>query len=230
MNFSETEINPKQADFTTKIYAWMAIALLVSAISAFKFSQNFALIQQILNNPIILIVLIAVQIAFVIWLSFKIPELTLQSAKICFLIYAIASGIIISLIFQYIFSVSEISVFLILAVMYLIMSVLGYFLKQSINVLMNLILMTIIGLCLDFALNMFWRNDRISLTIAGIAILIFVGITAYTFKNNSIFEESSNEKKTEKHFLGAFAIYLNLFFLLISIFIASNKSTKKINV
>ena len=229
MDNFQTEIEGNQADFITKIYAWQGIALLVSAITAFKVSQNFMLVQQITNNPIILIVLIAAQLGFVLWLISNIKEFSPQKSKICFFIYAIANGLIIPLIFYYINSNFQIGVFLVLAGMFLLTSAFGYYSKQDLSSWFGLILMTIIGFCLDFGMNLFWRNDKTSLIISGIAILIFVGTTAYTFKNNIGINIKSNDETHKEPILGAFALYLNLFFLFIIIVMEANKSTKRIN-
>lgn len=229
MNYSEKEENANQADFITKIFAWLGFVLLVSAITAFKVSQNFILVQQMTNNPIILIVLIAAQLGFVLWLTSNMKEFSPQKSKICFFIYAIANGLIIPLIFYDINSDFQIGVFFVLAGMFLLTSAFGYFSKQDLSSWFGLLLMAIIGFCLDFAMNLFWRNDKTSLIIAAIATLIFVGITAYTFKNNIEINIKSNDETPKEPILGAFALYLNLFFLLVAIVMEANKSTKRIN-
>lgn len=213
----------KQSDFVSKIFAWQAIALFVSASAAFKVAQSFLFVQQVTSNPIILIVLIVAQLGFVFWIISNLKGISSNNTILVFALYSISNGLIISLVFKYLFYDFQIGVFLVISGMYLIMSILGYFSKQVFNNWVGLMFMVFTGLGLDLALNMIWRNDQTQLIIAALSVLIFVGITAYTFKNNIDFDENQNTIK------GAFSNYLNLFFLFLVIFISENKSNKRIH-
>jgi uncharacterized protein len=226
--FISEEIKAVQNSFVTKAFGWMAVGLFISGITAFKFMQNYAL-NQFLNNYVVLGILIIIQLGLVIWLSLNIEKMPSNQVTLYFIGFAMLNGITIPSIFKLFSQDSFGSTFYILGGMFLIMSVFGHFTKRDLTAWSNLTLLVLVGIGLDIWVNMFWRNDQFQLITTAIAILVFVGLVLYDtlrIKEMSISENNINPTAT----LGAFALYLDLYYLLISIVLEENKAKRKINI
>ena len=226
------EINAEQANFITKVFGWMAVAFIISGYTALTLARNYSLIQLVISNIVILVIIIAAQLGFVLWLSMNLKEIPPMKAMLFFVLYAIICGFTISMIFQFLHNDSQIGVFYILAAMFAIMSALSYLTKRDLSSWEGLILMFIIGMAINFAVNRYWRNDQWQLIAAGVGVVVFVGITAYSrnkiLATNIIGNEGSEADRNEA-IMGAFVLYLNLFFLFISIVLEANKGGRKIS-
>ena len=221
-NHTIVEIN-----FTTKVFGWTAVGLFVSGIIAFKLFQNYYLVQTIMTNYFILGALVFGFIAFVIWVSLTMDKWDFNKIRVLFFAYSILNGIILPLIFQFFTQNFIISTFFILAGMFGGMSVLGYFTKQNLTSWTSLIIMVIIGVVLNILLNFVWRKDNFQLITSAIAVVVFVGITAY---NTNIMNEFNKKYEPQKAvIIGVFALSLNLYYLFIAIVFEANKGTSRIN-
>ena len=226
------EINADQANFITKVFGWMAVAFIISGYTALTIARNYSLVQLVISNIVILVIIIAAQLGFVLWLSLNIKEMLPMKVMLFFVLYAMVCGLTISMIFQFIITDSQIGIFYILAAMFGLMSALGYLTKRDLSSWGGLILMFVIGMAINLAVNRYWRNDQWQLIAAGIGVIVFVGITAYSrtqiMEMNIIGNEGSDQDRNEA-IMGAFVLYLNLFFLFISIVLEANKGGKRIS-
>ncbi len=226
------EINADQANFITKVFGWMAVAFIISGYTALTIARNYSLVQLVISNIVILVIIIAAQLGFVLWLSLNIKEMLPMKVMLFFVLYAIVCGLTISMIFQFIITDSQIGIFYILAAMFGLMSALGYLTKRVLSSWGGLILMFVIGMAINLAVNRYWRNDHWQLIAAGVGVIVFVGITAYSrtqiMEMNIIGNEGSDQDRNEA-IMGAFVLYLNLFFLFISIVLEANKGGKRIS-
>jgi uncharacterized protein len=225
--FISEEIKTAQISFVTKVFGWMAVGLFISGITAFKLVQNYALIQ-LLNNYIALGILIIIQLGLVIWLSLNIEKMPSNQVTLYFIGFSILNGITIPSIFRLFTQDSFGSTFYILGGMFLIMSVFGHFIKRDLTSWNNLTLLAIVGIVLNIWMNIFWRNEPFQLITSAIAIIVFVGLVMYDttrIKEMSISENNINPSPS----LGAFALYLDLYYLLISIVLEENKAKRRIN-
>jgi uncharacterized protein len=225
--FISEEIKTAQISFVTKVFGWMAVGLFISGITAFKLVQNYALIQ-LLNNYIALGILIIIQLGLVIWLSLNIEKMPSNQVTLYFIGFAILNGITIPSIFRLFTQDTFGSTFFILGGMFLLMFAFGYFTKRDLTAWSSLVLMVLIGIGLDLWVNIFWRNDQFQLITSAIATIVFVGLVVYDavrIKEMSISENNINPSPS----LGAFALYLDLYYLLISIVLEENKAKRRIN-
>jgi FtsH-binding integral membrane protein len=104
----------------------------------------------------------------------------------------------------------------------------GNFTKRDLTIWSSLILMILVGIGLNIWVNMVWRNDLFQLITTGIFMAVFVGLVVYdTNRIKEMCISRNNINPTAS--LGAFALYLDLYYLLISIFFEANKESRKIN-
>jgi uncharacterized protein len=225
--FISEEIKTIQISFVTKSFGWMAVGLFISGITAFKLMQNYALIQ-LLNNYLALGILIIIQLGLVIWLSLNIEKMPSNQVMLYFIGFAMLNGMTIPSIFRLFTQDSFGSTFFILGIMFLIMSVFGYFSKRDLTVWSSLILMVLIGIGLAICMNMIWRNDQFQLITTAISIIVFVGLVVCDtarIKEMSICEKNINPSAS----LGAFALYLDLYYLFIAMVLEANKGSRRGN-
>ena len=215
------KIELEKAIFMTKFFAWLAFSSCITGYSAINFSRNYALTNALMDNAIAIIITLVIELSIIVWLTMNIKTFsTLQIATFLFL-YSILNGMTIPMIFHYITGDFQISVFFIIAGMFSIMSAMAYFTKQEFTSWGGLIFMVMIGLGLDFAVNVLWRTDNTQLIIGGIGVVIFVVLVAYKFNTDNITE--ANEEALMK----AFFICINLFYLFILVVIEANKGNRR---
>ena len=225
--FISEEIKAVQISFITKTFGWMAVGLFIGGITAFNLMQNYALIQ-LLSNYVALGIQVVFHLGLVIWLSLNIEKMPSNQVTLYFIGFSILNGITIPSIFRLFTQNYFGNTFFVLGGMFLVMSVFGHFTKRDLTSWSNLILMVIIGIGLDIWANFSWRNDQYQLITSGIAIAVFVGLVVYD--TSRIKEMSMNEKNINPSAsLGAFALYLDLYYLLISIVLEANKGNTRIN-
>jgi uncharacterized protein len=177
---------------------------------------------------IVLGILGIIQLGLVIWLSLNIEKMPSNQVTLYFIGFAILNGITIPSIFRLFTQDTFGSTFFILGGMFLIMSVFGHFIKRDLTSWSNLTLMALVGIVLNIWMNIFWRNEPFQLITSAIAIIVFVGLVMYDttrIKEMSISENNINPSPS----LGAFALYLDLYYLLISIVLEENKAKRRIN-
>ncbi len=225
--FISAEIKAEQISFITKSFGWMSVGLLVSGITAFKLIQNYALVQ-FLSNYVVLGILVFIHLGIVIWLSVTIKKIPSNQLTLHFIGFSVLNGISIPSIFILFTQNYFGNIFFILGGMFLLMFVFGYFTKRDLTTWSSLMLMALIGTGLDIWVNLSWRNDSFQLITSGIAIATFVGLVIYDtarIKEMCIAANGINPSPS----MGAFALYLDLYYLLISIVIEANKMSRRIN-
>lgn len=225
-NFSQKQldISHSVSVYLTKVYNWMAIALLLTGLAAYFTASSEQLLQAIFGNKILFFGLIIAEIALVGYISARIQKLTTTNATLLFLLYSALNGLTLSFIFIAYTSASISSTFLITAGTFGAMSLYGYFTKKDLTKIGNIAFMALIGIIIASVVNFFMQSSVMSLVISYLGVLIFVALTAYDTQKlkriamNGFHNEDSMEKSA---ILGALTLYLdfiNLFLFLLRIF------------
>ena len=144
-----------------KVYMWMFIGLLLTFATGYFVSTNENMVYKIYSTSLYW-VLAVVEIVLVIVLSARIGKMNITTSRIMFLTYSFVSGLTFSSIFIAYDMRSIIIVFLISALLFLILAILGYVTKLDLTSVGTFLLMALIGI-----------------VICSISILIFLGFTAY---------------------------------------------------
>ena len=161
------------------IYAWMAIALLVTGATAWFVSTSPTLLGIIFAGKFTVWALLLGTLALVWHLSAAASRMSLKTATTMFLAYSVLNGLTLSAVFiLYTFS-SIACVFLTTAGTFGIMSCYGYMTKTDLSRMGNLCLMALFGVIIATLVNFFFENTMLQLLLSYIGILIFVGLTAY---------------------------------------------------
>ncbi len=207
------------------VYAWMAIALLVTGATAWIVADSPFLLSLIFASKFGTWGLLIATVALVWHLSASVSRLSLKTATAMFLVYSVLNGLTMSAIFI-LYTFSSISaVFLTTAGTFAIMSAYGYMTKKDLSRMGNLCLMALFGVIIATIVNIFFENTMLQLLLSYVGILIFVGLTAYdTARIREIamtHDTSATDDGQKIAILGALTLYLdfiNLFLYMLRIF------------
>jgi len=229
-NFQDSNFSQKQLDLTqnisvyfTKVYNWMAVALLLTGLVAYFTSESEMMLQAIFGNKILFFGLIIGELALVGYISARINKLSSYNATLMFLAYTILNGLTMAVIFMAYTSESISSTFIITAGTFGVMSLYGYYTKSDLTKLGNLAFMALIGIIIASVVNMFMNSEMMTWIISYIGVAIFIALTAYDTQKLKVIAMNGfeNEEGMEKSaILGALTLYLdfiNLFLFLLRI-------------
>lgn len=220
-SFSSEQSRVDNANFISRVYAWMSLALFLTAVTSFFVASSPALLSVIFGNKLVFYGLIIGELALVFYLSSALMRLSSSTATALFLGYAILNGLTMAFIFIIYTAGSIASTFLITAGIFGIMSAYGFYTKRDLTTLGNLCFMGLIGVVLASIVNIFWQNSTFYWITTCIGVLVFVGLIAYDTQKLKTLNQTQQEgvdNGQQKAIYGALTLYLdfiNLFLLLL---------------
>lgn len=224
IELTSTEQRTAQATLFKNVYSWMAMALVVTGLTAFFVANSETLLQAIYGNRILFYIILFAPLGLVWYLSARINTLSLSKATIMFIIYSVLNGLTFSFIFIVYTSSSIASTFFVTAGTFAAMALIGTFTKRDLSSWGNIFLMALIGIIIASVVNFFLKSEMLYWIVTYAGVLIFVGLTAYDAqKIKRMINEYGNEvnESTQKMaLLGALSLYLdfiNLFLFLLRI-------------
>lgn len=202
-----------------RVYGHMAVAILTSMIVSYLVGTSTALLGFFFTGFMKWIVIFA-PLAFIflvpVLLNSGIPKL----GKVLTLhTFAGLMGLSFATIFAVYNMGSIVSAFMGGAVLFGIMSFYGYFTKRNLDSLGKWLLVGLIAIIIASIINIFVGSSVGQMVISAIAILVFVGLTAYD--TQKIREAVSYNSDDSTEITGALTLYLdfiNLFLSLLSLF------------
>ena len=207
-----------------KVYLWMSLALVITGFTAYYVATTPALIGAIITNQILFWGLVIGELALVFGLSAAITKLSLTTATLMFVIYAVINGLTLSFIFLVYTASSITSVFFITAGTFAVMAFFGYFTKTDLSSLGKILMMALIGIIIATIVNIFTKSEGLAMILNYLGVLVFVGLTAYDsqkIKQMLMMAPDTGEAAQKVALLGALSLYLdfiNLFLYLLRIF------------
>lgn len=203
----------------SKVFMWMFIGLMISAITAHIISSNEALLNAIYDGPWFM-GLIILEIVLVIFLSLKITKISPRSAKISFLVYSLINGMTLSYIFVFYQLTSIALIFGLTSLIFGIFSLIGFTTKLDLSKLGTIAFMGLIGIIIASLINLFLKSPGLDYILSIIGILVFVTLIAYDIqKIRRISALIPNEDNAAIY--GALELYLdfiNIFIRLLHLF------------
>lgn len=209
--------------FMRKVYLWMTLALVITAITAYGVATSPAAIQFILGNRMVFFGLIIAEFALVFAVGGMINRLSITTATLLFTLYSVVNGATLSIVLLAYTQESVTQVFFITAGTFAAMSAVGYLTKRDLSSVGRILFMALIGLIIATVVNIFWKNSGFMAILNYLGVLIFVGLTAYDtqkIKNMLLTAEDGGEVGQKMALLGALTLYLdfiNLFLYLLRI-------------
>ncbi len=203
----------------SKVYMWMFIGLLVSALTAYFVSISPTLINTIFGSNWY-IGLIILELVVVIFLSMKIRDLSPTAAKLSFIVYSLINGMTLAFIFILYQLTSVALIFGLTALIFGVFSIIGFVTNIDLTKIGSIAIMGLFGIIIASIINMFLRNTGLDLVLSIVGILVFIVLIAYdTQKIKRISSYIPNEDNAAVY--GALTLYLdfiNIFLRLLRLF------------
>jgi FtsH-binding integral membrane protein len=140
-------------------------------------------------------------------------------AQLCLHGFAALMGLSFATIFAVFAMGSIVSSFMGAAILFGVMSGYGYFTKQSLDSMGKFMIVGLIAICIASIVNIFIGSTVMQMVISALAIIIFLGLTAYD--TQKIREELSVDTTPAAEVSGALTLYMdfiNLFINLLQLF------------
>ncbi len=209
-----------QRSFILRVYGWMAVGLVVTALAAL-FTVATPLIRILVSNMILFFGLMIGELVMVVVLSRAINRFSAMTAGLLFLAYSVLNGVTLSIILLVYTGASIAITFGITACTFGIMTLFGYTTQRDLTKMGSLLIMALIGFLIASVVNIFLNSSALYYIITYIGILIFIGLVAYDTQKlkrmaAGLGEEGQALQKAS--ILGALMLYLdfiNLFLLLL---------------
>jgi len=213
-------IDERVGAFLAKVYGWMFVGLLVTAVTAFVVASSPALVQLVfVENRILFWLIVIAQLGMVFYLSARVEKMQPATAGILFLVYSGLVGVTSSVVLLVFTSASIVQTFIITAGMFGATALFGTFTKRSLAGLGHFMFMGLIGLVLASIVGIFWHNDALQFVISIVGVLVFTGLTAWDAQRLKQMAVSLPDGRVGSYaVVGALSLYLdfiNLFFFLL---------------
>jgi len=223
---SQEELQKATTACLARVFMKMFAGLLVTAAVSFGIYQTPGAMEYLIANPFLALGMMIVQLVVVMVLSFRVHKMNPAVSNFMFFLYAILTGVTLS----FIFISYEIGVifqaFAIAAMMFLAMAIYGTITHRDLTGLGSICFMGLIGIIIVSIVGIFVGFSDIIYTIINyVAVLIFVGLTAYhtqRIKNQLAQANEANQEEAIRKIsvMGALSLYLsfiNLFLRILSI-------------
>jgi hypothetical protein len=212
---SASEINSAMG----RVYGHMSLAVIVSMIVSYFVGTSPELLQLFFTGVTKWIVIFAPLVAIFAISMVLANEPSKGVAQLCLHGFAALMGLSFATIFAVFTMGSIVSAFMGAAVLFGVMSGYGYFTKQSLDSLGKFLFVGLIAIVIASIINIFIGSTVMQMVISALAIIIFLGLTAYD--TQQIREELSIETSDAAEVRGALTLYMdfiNLFINLLQLF------------
>jgi hypothetical protein len=212
---SASEINSAMG----RVYGHMSLAVIVSMIVSYFVGSSPELLQFFFTGAMKWIVIFS---PLVVILAFAFAAQHFNKGQLQLFLYAFAA--LMGLSFATIFAVftmgSIVSAFMSAGILFAVMSGYGYFTKQSLDSMGKFMFVGLIAIIIASIINIFIGSTVMQMVISAIAIIVFLGLTAYD--TQKIREMVSVDGDTgREEVMGALTLYMdfiNLFINLLQLF------------
>jgi FtsH-binding integral membrane protein len=207
--------------FLALVYLVMAAGMAITALVATSVSSNEELMIRILYNPWFAFGLFMLQIIVVVWLSAAVMRMSPGVAFLLFLFYSALTGLALSSIFIYYSQTVIAYTFWVTAGMFLLGSVVGFFIKGDLSNLGRFLMLALVGWLFGWIFVIFFpASPGLNQAMNFTGILLFAGLTVW---DTNRLKQLSTELEGKQGMggivvIGALALYLdfiNLFLLIL---------------
>jgi len=202
-----------------RVYGHMSIAVIVSMIVSYFVGTSPELLAFFFTGVLKWIIIFA-PLAAIFGVSYVLGNNPSKSvAQLCLHGFAGLMGLSFAVIFAVFAMGSIVSSFMGAAILFGVMSGYGYFTKRSLDSVGKFMFVGLIAIIIASIVNIFIGSTVMQMVISALAIIIFLGLTAYD--TQKIREEVSLNTSDVVEVRGALTLYMdfiNLFLNLLQIF------------
>ena len=212
---SASEINSAMG----RVYGHMSLAVIVSMLVSYFVGTSPELLAFFFTGWTKWIVIFSPLVAIFGVAMVLANNPTKSVAQLCLYGFAALMGLSFATIFAVFTMGSIVSAFMGAAILFGVMSGYGYFTKQSLDSVGKFMFVGLIAIIIASIVNIFIGSTVMQMVISALAIIIFLGLTAYD--TQKIREELSVQSSDVAEVRGALTLYMdfiNLFINLLQIF------------
>jgi FtsH-binding integral membrane protein len=211
---SAAEINSAMG----RVYGHMSLAVLVSMIVSYFVGTSQELLQFFFTGIMKWIVIFAPLVAIFAF-AFASEKFSKSGLQLFLHGFAALMGLSFATIFAIFTMGSIVSAFMGAAILFGTMSFYGYFTKRDLTSIGQFMIIGLIAICIASIVNIFIGSTVMQTVISALAIIIFLGLTAYD--TQKIRELVSFDNTGREEVIGALTLYMdfiNLFINLLQLF------------
>jgi hypothetical protein len=212
--------------FMSQVFLWMALAMVVTAVTAYLFATSAELIGSLINfqtgkmTGLGWVVMLA-PIGFVLLMSMGFQRLSPAIMTLLFIAFSILMGMSLSFVLLIYTAASVYKTFAVASAMFGVMAILGYTTKTDLTRFGSIMMMGLIGIVIAMVINIFLQSSTMDYIISIIGVLVFTGLTAYDvqkLKRIGAGMGTGDVDTRKMSIMGALTLYLdfiNLFLFLL---------------
>jgi len=202
-----------------RVYAHMSLAVVVSMLVSYFVGTSPELLAFFFTGVLKWIVIFA-PLAAIFGVSYVLGNNPTKGvAQLCLHGFAALMGLSFATIFAVFTMGSIVSAFMGAAILFAVMSGYGYFTKRSLDSVGKFMFVGLIAIVIASIVNIFIGSSVMATVISALAIIIFLGLTAYD--TQQIREMVSTDTSDAAEISGALTLYMdfiNLFINLLQLF------------
>jgi FtsH-binding integral membrane protein len=198
-----------------RVYLYMFYAVAASFVTAGLVTSTPALMAFFFTGVMKWVTIFA-PLVFILVLSFGIEKLNKQQALLALGGFAVVWGVSMAAVFAVYTTASVVSAFMGAGILFAVMSFYGYFTKKDLTSLGQFMFIGLIAIVIASIVNIFIGSSVGAMVISALAIIIFLGLTAYDTQNiRNMVSYDSGDGKNEV--LGALSLYMNFINIFLSL-------------
>ena len=198
-----------------RVYGHMSLAVIVSMLVSYWIGTTPELLQFFFTGVLKWIVIFA-PLAAIFAVSYVLNNNpTKATAQLCLHGFAALMGLSFAMIFAVFTMGSIVSAFMGGAILFAVMSGYGYFTKRSLDSVGRFMFVGLIVIVIASIINIFIGSTVMQMVISALAIIIFLGLTAYD--TQKIREEVSVETSDVVEVRGALTLYMDFIQLFLNL-------------
>ena len=202
-----------------RVYGHMSLAVVVSMLVSYFVGTSPELLAFFFTGVLKWIVIFA-PLAAIFGVSYVLgTNPSKEIAQLCLHGFAALMGLSFAMIFAVFTMGSIVSAFMGAAILFAVMSGYGYFTKRSLDSMGKFMIVGLIAIVIASIVNIFIGSTVMQMVISALAIIIFLGLTAYD--TQQIREMVSVDTNPAVEVSGALTLYMdfiNLFLNLLQLF------------
>jgi FtsH-binding integral membrane protein len=202
-----------------RVYGHMSLAVVVSMLVSYWVGTTPELLQFFFTGVLKWIVIFA-PLAAIFGVSYVLgTNPSKEVAQLCLHGFAALMGLSFAMIFAVFTMGSIVGAFMGAAILFAVMSGYGYFTKRSLDSMGKFMFVGLIAIVIASIVNIFIGSTVMQMVISALAIIIFLGLTAYD--TQQIREMVSVDTSPAVEVSGALTLYMdfiNLFLNLLQLF------------
>jgi len=214
---SAEEINTSMAN----VYKHMSLAVLTSMLVSYFVGTSPELLQFFFTGVMKWIVIFSPLVA-IFGVSMVLGNNpSKEVAQLCLHGFAALMGLSFATIFAVFTMGSIVSAFMGAAILFGTMSLYGYFTKRSLESLGQFMFIGLIAIFIASIVNIFIGSSVMAMVISALAIIIFLGLTAYDTQQIREMLMIADDNSSTQEVVGALTLYLdfvNIFLNLLNLF------------